>query len=86
MLLQRAVFRRIFVADLMAAVQALIIKRTISMKKYLLLPNSIKPNELSIIALFYLNLLSVKLPNNKRYFKKLPVDSKEALIWKMKNT
>ena len=80
MLWQRTIFRRNFATDLMA----LIIKRTISMKKYLLLPGSIKPNELSIIALFYLNLLSVKLPNNKKYFKKLP-DSEETLIWKMKN-
>ncbi len=55
------------------------------MKKKLPFQSSKKSKELSIIELFYLNLLSVKLPNNKEYVTKLPVDSQEALIWQMKN-
>ncbi len=47
------------------------------MKKNLYFPSSKKTNELSILALFYLNLLSVKLPNNKEYLISLPVISQE---------
>jgi hypothetical protein len=50
------------------------------MKKNLRFPGSKKSHEFSIIELFYFNLLSVELPNNKNYFTKLPVHSQKALI------
>ncbi len=50
------------------------------MKKNLSFPSSKKTNELSILTLFYLNLLSVKLPDNKKYLTNSPVYSQEALI------